>query len=80
MDSEFDEELNIETDDLLLDYYNKGEMVIEVIDSDKKETTENNTITNVNSSQEKVYVYKNNNDTTIFWIIAIGKSSVLFSW
>lgn len=56
----------------ILDYYNKGEMVIEVIDSDKKETTENNTITNVNSSQEKVYVYKNNNDTTIFWIIAIG--------
>ena len=55
----------------ILDYYNKGDIVIEVVDSNSKDTKETNA-TNINQSQEKVYVYKNNSDITIFWIIAIG--------
>lgn len=60
----------------VLDYYNKGNIVIEVVDSVKKETAETNrtsSTTNVNAPQEKVYVYKNNsNDMSIFWVIVVG--------
>lgn len=59
----------------VLDYYNKGNIVIEVVDPVKKETETNSTssTTNVNAPQEKVYVYKNNNnDMGIFWVIVVG--------
>ena len=60
----------------VLDYYNKGNIVIEVVDPVKKETAETNSTsstTNVNAPQEKVYVYKNNNnDMSIFWVIVVG--------
>lgn len=60
----------------VLDYYNKGNVVIEIVDT--KETTEKNipstTTKTTNTSQEKVYVYKGNDnkDMTTFWVIAIG--------
>lgn len=53
----------------ILDYY-KGDIVIEVVDSN---IIDNSSEENIRSTtQEKVYVYKKETDNTIFWVILVG--------
>jgi len=57
----------------VLEYYSKGNIVIEVIDSDKKTTSEANTSTKSINESQNVYVYSNNSkETKVFFVIAIG--------
>jgi uncharacterized protein len=57
----------------VLDYYNKGNIVVEIVDSNKKSNSETNTSTKKINESQNVYVYSNNSkETKIFFVIAIG--------
>lgn len=63
----------------ILDYYNSGNIIVEVIDSKDSPISEEDTGSqSKNNTEEKVYVYKSG-DTTIFWIIAFGLFLMIIS-